>query len=65
LIVRRLIRIGCVCLLVVVLTHVAERWKILPVMGWGRPDSPGHYLNLFSAVAGITLLVAALISSRI
>jgi hypothetical protein len=28
-------------------------------MGWGQPDSPGHYLDLVSAIAGIALLLAA------
>ena len=50
---------GCACLLVVALTHVAERWNILPRMGWGLPNSPGHYLDLVSAIAGIGLLLAA------
>ena len=56
--------IGCVCLLVMVLTHVAERWHFLPDMGWGLPNSPGHYLDLFSAVSGIALLLAAYILRR-
>ena len=43
----------------VMLTHVAERIDILPGMGWGLPNSPGHYLDLISAVSGIGLLVAA------
>jgi hypothetical protein len=32
------------------LTHVAERLRILPGMGWGLPDSPGHYLDLVCAI---------------
>jgi hypothetical protein len=60
---RRLVRLlqsaGCACLIVVVLAHVAERTRILPGMGWGLPDSPGHYLDLISAMSGIGLLVAA------
>ena len=50
---------GCACLALVVLTHVAERLGILPGMGWGLPNSPGHYLDLIGAVSGIGLLVAA------
>jgi len=50
--------LGCVCLVVVVLTHVAERWHLLLGMGWGQPDSPGHYLDLLSAVAALVLLAA-------
>jgi hypothetical protein len=37
-------------LIVVALTHVAEAFNIFPSMGWGLPDSPGHYLDLASAV---------------
>jgi hypothetical protein len=55
---------GCACLLVVVLAHIAERWHRFPVMGWGLPHSPGHYLDLFSAIAGIALLLAAGLISR-
>jgi hypothetical protein len=47
-----------------VLTHVAERLHLLPGMGWGLPNSPGHYLDLFSAVSGIALLLAAFIVRR-
>ena len=59
--VRLLILAGCGCLLIVVLTHIAERLHVLPSMGWGLPDSPGHYLDLFSAVAGVVLLLAAFV----
>ena len=55
---------GCACLLIVVLTHVAERFHVLSAMGWGWPDSPGHYLDLFSAISGIALLLAALMLRR-
>jgi len=58
---RRLVLAGCAFLLVVVLTHVAERYSIFPAMGWGLPDSPGHYLDLFSAVAGIGLLLLSVV----
>ena len=50
---------GCGCLVVMVLTHVAEGLHFLPGMGWGLPDSPGHYLDLASAVFGAVLLLAA------
>jgi hypothetical protein len=61
-IVRLLLLGAVICLIVVVLTHVAERFHILPAMGWGLPNSPGHYLDLTSAVLGIALSVAALIT---
>ena len=56
---RSLLLAGSVCLAVVVFTHAAERFDILPGMGWGRPDSPGHYLDLFCAIAGVLLLLGA------
>jgi len=58
---RLLVLAGCACLLVVMLAHVAERFNILPAMGWGLPDSSGHYLDLFSAIAGIGLLVIGVV----
>lgn len=57
--VRLLLSSAGAFLIVVVLTHVAERFAILPGMGWGLPDSPGHYLDLVSALSGIGLLIAA------
>ncbi len=57
---RGLAATGCGCLLVVVFAHVAERFDIFPFMGWGLPDSPGHYLDLFSAIAGVALLLGGL-----
>lgn len=56
---RLLLLAGCICLIVMVLTHVAERFQILPMMGWGLPDSAGHYLDLCSVIAGTALLLAA------
>ena len=55
---RAFVLAGCVCLIVVVLTHVAEWWQIFPGMGWGMPKSPGHYLDLVSAIVGTVLLLA-------
>jgi hypothetical protein len=56
---RFLLAAGCACLIVVVLTHVAEHFAILPGMGWGLPDTPGHYLDLVSAISGVALLLAS------
>jgi hypothetical protein len=53
---QTLIGIGAVCLIVVVLTHVAERFDIFPAMGWGLPHSPGHYLDLASAILSCVLI---------
>lgn len=62
---RLLLSAGLICLVVVVLTHVAERLDLLPAMGWGVPNSPGHYLDLASAVVGVALLSAGLVAGAI
>jgi len=56
---RFLLLAGCGCLIMMLLTHFAEALHLLPGMGWGLPDSPGHYLDLFSAISGAVLLAAA------
>jgi hypothetical protein len=61
---RRLVAGALTCLVVVVLTHLAEHWHIFPGMGWGLPSSPAHYLDLSSAILGLALLLAALICKR-
>ncbi len=59
--VSRLLQLfGLACLVMVVLTHIAERLHVLPSMGWGLPDSPGHYLDLVSAILGCALLLISL-----
>ena len=60
---RRLLLLGVVCLAVALLTHVAERLQVFPGMGWGLPDSPGHYLDLVSVVLGCALLLVGTIIS--
>jgi hypothetical protein len=47
--------LGAFCLTIVVLAHVAEALGLFPRIGWGLPDSAGHYVNLVSAVAGLIL----------
>jgi hypothetical protein len=47
--------VGAACVVVVVLTHVCEEFGLFPWMGWGLPNSVGHYLDLGSAVLGFTL----------
>jgi hypothetical protein len=56
--------LGAGCLVVVVLTHIAEAVHVLPWMRWGEPDSAGHYVDLVSAVLGITLLPAGYLFDR-
>ena len=48
--------LGSVGWVIVVLTHVAESNHLLPEMGWGLPDSPGHYIDLCSAILGLIAL---------
>jgi hypothetical protein len=50
--------LGAACLVVVVLTHLVEALQLLPWMHWGRENSVGHYLDLWSAVFGLTLFPA-------
>jgi hypothetical protein len=57
--VRFLTLAGCACLMIVLLTHVAEALHALPGMGWGQPDSLGHYLDLLSAIIGVGFLMLA------
>jgi hypothetical protein len=47
--------LGAACLMIVVLAHFCEALDLLPWMGWGLPDSTGHYLDLGSAAFGLTL----------
>ncbi len=46
--------IGAGCLMVVVLAHVSETTRLFPTMRWGLEHSAGHYLDLGSAVFGLT-----------
>jgi hypothetical protein len=47
--------VGAVCLVVVVLTHVAEALRLFPSMQWGRPHSLGHYVDFGSAMLAFAL----------
>ena len=58
---RLLLLLGFVCLTTMVLTHVAERLRLFSGMGWGLPDSPGHYLDFVSAMLGPMLVIAGMI----
>lgn len=46
---------GAAALVAVILTHVCEGLHIFAAMGWGRQHSPGHYLDLGSAIVALTL----------
>src|ERR1700746_4059593 len=47
---------GSRALVVVVLTHVCEALHLFPWMHWGLEHSVGHYLDLWSAILGLTLV---------
>jgi hypothetical protein len=47
--------LGAGCLVAVVLTHICEAIHLFPWMHWGDQHSVGHYLDLLSAVLGVTL----------
>lgn len=47
--------LGSFSLVVVVLSHVCEALHLLPWMGWGMEHSPGHYIDLFSALISVSL----------
>jgi hypothetical protein len=47
--------LGAGCLVMVVLTHICEALHLFPWMHWGAEHSVGHYLDLGSAVLGLTL----------
>jgi len=56
---------GAAGLIIVVLSHIAERLHLFPGMGWGQPNSPGHYLDLVGAILGCTLLPLGFVGSII
>jgi len=47
--------VGAGCLVIVVLTHVFEALHLFSLMHWGEEHSIGHYVDLSSAVLGVTL----------
>src|SRR5215469_8261075 len=47
--------VGAGCLVVVALTHVFEALHLFAFMHWGEEHSIGHYVDLSSAVLGVTL----------
>ena len=56
---------GAGFLMMVVLAHIGEAFHLLPWMGWGRPNSAGHYIDLVSAVAGPLLFIAGCLCRRL
>ena len=47
--------LGATGLVVVVLTHAFEAFRLFPGMRWGYQRSVGHYLDLSCAILGVTL----------
>jgi hypothetical protein len=47
--------LGAGFLVMVVLIHLCEGLHMFPAMDWGAKHSVGHYLDLWSAVLGLTL----------
>src|SRR5262249_6070597 len=47
--------LGAGSLMVVVLCHISEGLHLFPRMNWGLEQSVGHYIDLWSAVLGLTL----------
>jgi hypothetical protein len=46
--------VGAGCLMLVVLTHICEALHLFASMHWGQENSIGHYVDLWSAVLGLT-----------
>jgi hypothetical protein len=54
--------VGGAGLIGVVLTHIGEALRLFPWMRWGLEQSAGHYIDLGSAVLGLTLFPAGYLS---
>ena len=46
--------LGAASLVLVVLAHMFEALNLFPSMGWGVERSAGHYVDLGSAILGLT-----------
>jgi hypothetical protein len=51
--------LGIGCFAIMALTDVFEAFSILPSLGWGRPNSVGHFINLVAALLGVTLVTTS------
>ncbi len=60
-----LLAFGTAFFVIIAIAHVFEALALLPAFGWGQPRSTGHYIDLTSAVLGITLIVAGLVAACI
>jgi hypothetical protein len=57
--------LGAGFLVMVALSHICEALNLLPWMRWGQPDSIGHYLDLSSAILGLTLFPIGLLCATL
>ena len=57
--------VGAGSLVVVVLTHIFEALHLLLWMRWGAENSPGHYVDLCSALLGVTLFPLGYLGSSL
>lgn len=48
--------VGAGFLLVVIFAHICEAFGLIPSLGWGKPGTVGHYIDLVSAFSGSILL---------
>lgn len=56
---------GAGFLVIVIFAHVSEAFNLFPSMGWGRPHTLGHYIDLTCAIAGVLLLSMGYFSRRL
>ena len=56
--------VGAAFLLVVIFAHVSEAFGFIPSLGWGRPNTLGHYIDLVSAISGAILLPIGYLGRR-
>lgn len=57
--------LGAGFLIAVIFTHIFEELHLFLSMGWGLPNSVGHYVDLVSAIAGLILFPTGYISRRL
>ena len=51
--------LGLISFAIVASTHVFEAFAVLPALGWGRPDSVGHFIALTATLLGVVLVAAS------
>ena len=56
--------VGASFLLVMIFAHVSEAFGFIPSLGWGQPNTLGHYIDLISAIAGAILFPIGYLGRR-